>query len=119
FRRTLVDMFAENHYQVITDYLHKDGLKPYAEAGGVSLESIEDALLNKKYVDIPMGEFWVRDLHPTPMYEEDVKGAVSAAHVYGKKIVAAESFTGGNYESPYTLKKIADYYMAKGLNRLV
>lgn len=119
FRRTLVDMFAENHYQVITDYLHKDGLKTYAEAGGVSLESIEDALLNKKYVDIPMGEFWVRDLHPTPMYEEDVKGAVSAAHVYGKKIVAAESFTGGNYESPYTLKKIADYYMAKGLNRLV
>ena len=119
FRRTLVDLFAENHYQVITDYLHKDGIQTYSEAGGVSLESIEDALLNKKYVDIPMGEFWVKDLHPTSMYEEDVKGAVSAGHVYGKNIIAAESFTGGNYESPYTLKKIADYYMAKGLNRLV
>jgi len=119
FRRTLVDLFAENHYQVITDYLHQDGLKTYSEAGGVSLESIEDALLNKKYVDIPMGEFWVKDLHPSSMYEEDVKGAVSAAHVYGKKLVAAESFTGGNYESPYTLKKIADRWMAQGINRLV
>ncbi|MDP4290547.1 MAG: glycosyl hydrolase, partial [Bacteroidota bacterium] len=119
FRRTLVDMFAENHYGTITDFLHKQGLKTYAEAGGVSLESIEDALLNKKYVDIPMGEFWVKDLHPSSMYYEDVRGAASAAHIYGKGIAGAESFTGGNYESPYTLKKISDYWFTQGINRLV
>jgi hypothetical protein len=39
--------------------------------------------------------------------------------VYGKKIVAAESFTGGGYESPSTLKKIGDYWFAQGVNRLV
>lgn len=119
YRRTLVDMFAENHYGLITDYLHQHGINTYGEAGGVSLESIEDALLNKKYVDIPMGEFWVRDLHPSSMYYEDVRGAASAAHVYGKNLVAAEAFTGGNYESPQTLKNIADYWFTQGINRLV
>ena len=119
FRRTLVDMFAENHYGTVTDFLNKQGIKTYSEAGGVSLESMEDALLNKKYVDIPMGEFWVRDLHPSSMYYEDVRGAASASHVYGKNLVAAEAFTGGNYESPFTLKKLADYWFTQGINRLV
>jgi len=119
FRRTLVDMFAENHYGTITDYLHKQGVKTYAEAQGVSLESTEDALLDKKYVDIPMGEFWVKDLHPSSMYFEDCRGAASAAHIWGKGIAAAEAFTGGNYESPYTLKKISDYWFTQGINRLV
>lgn len=119
FRRTLVDMFAENHYGTVTKFLHKQGLKTYGEAGGVSLEGIEDAILNKKFVDIPMGEFWVKDLHPSSMYYQDVRGAASASHVYGKNLVAAESFTGGNFESPYTLKKVSDYWLTQGINRLV
>ncbi|MES2773760.1 MAG: glycosyl hydrolase [Bacteroidota bacterium] len=119
FRRTLVDMFAENCYGTATEFLHQQGIKTYGEAGGVSLESMEDALLNKKYVDIPMGEFWVKDLHPSSMYYEDVRGAASAGHIYGKNIIAAEAFTGGNYESPYTLKKISDYWFTQGINRIV
>ncbi len=119
FRRTLADMFAENHYAVITEYLNKQGIKTYGEASGVSLEILEDALLCKKYVDIPMGEFWYRALHPELMYYQDVRGAASAAHVYGKQIAAAESFTGGGFESPYTLKKIGDYWFAQGINRFV
>ena len=119
FRRTLVDLIAENHYGAIADYLHRQGIKTYGEAGGVSLESIEDALLNKKFMDIPMGEFWVKDLHPSSMYYQDVRGAASAGHIYGKNIIAAESFTGGNYESPFTLKKISDYWFTQGINRLV
>ncbi len=119
FRRTIVDLIAQNHYGTVTDYLHKDGIKTYSEAGGVSLESTEDALLNKKYVDIPMGEFWVKDLHPSSMYYEDMRGAASASHVYGKNLVAAESFTGGNYEAPARLKSLVDYWFTQGLNRLV
>jgi len=119
FRRTLVDLIAENTYGTVTNYLNKQGIGVYGEAGGVSLESTEDALLNKKYVNIPMGEFWVKDLHPSSMYYMDVRGAASAGHVYGKNIIAAESFTGGNYESPYTLKKISDYWFTQGINRLV
>ena len=119
FRRTLADMFAANHYGVATDFLHRQGLQTYGEAAGVSLEIPEDTLLNKKNVDIPMGEFWMRDLHPPAMYYQDVRGAASAAHVYGKTIVATESFTGGGYESPFTLKKVADYWFAQGVNRII
>ena len=119
FRRTLVDMFAENFYGAATEFFHKQGIKTYSEASGVSLEPLEDALLNKKQVDIPMGEFWMRSLHPWNMYYEDVRGAASAAHAYGKPIVAAESFTGGAYESPDALKSLANFWFAQGLNRLV
>jgi len=119
FRRTLADMFAANHYGAVTEMLHRQGIGTYGEAAGVSLEILEDTLLNKKNVDIPMAEFWVRDLHPSSMYYEDVRGAASAAHVYGKNLVATESFTGGAYEAPFTLKRIADYWFAQGANRIV
>ncbi len=105
FRRTLADMFADNHYKVAAEFLRQHGIGTYGEAAGVSLEIPEDTLLNKKHLDIPMGEFWMRDLHPSSMYYEDVRGAASASHVYGKTLVATESFTGGGYESPYSLEK--------------
>jgi hypothetical protein len=119
FRRTLADMFAGNHYAVLTAFLNKQGIKTYGEASGVSLEILEDALLCKKNVDIPMGEFWYRALHPQLMYYQDVRGAASASHIYGKPLAAAESFTGGGFESPYTLKKIGDYWFTQGINRFV
>lgn len=119
FRRTLADMFADNFYGTMEHELQQQGMRSYAEASGVALEIPEDTLLNKSKVDIPMAEFWVHALHPESMYYVDVRGAASAAHVYGKPIVAAEAFTGGGYESPYTLKKVADYWFAQGVNRLV
>jgi hypothetical protein len=119
FRRTLADMWAEYHYGTMSRLLDARGMGVYGEAAGVSLEIPEDTLLNKKNVAIPMGEFWVRDLHPRLMYLQDVRGAASASHVYGKPLTAAESFTGGGYESPFTLKKVADYWLAQGINRMV
>ena len=80
---------------------------------------MEDTLLNKSKVEIPMGEFWVRALHPELQYYADVRGAASASHVYGKKLVATESFTGGGYEAPFRLKEIGDYWFAQGVNRFV
>ncbi len=119
FRRTLADMWADHHYGTMSERLKEHGIGIYAEAAGVSLEMPEDTLLNKSKVEIPMGEFWVRDLHPRLMYFQDVRGAASASHVYGKPLVGAESFTGGGYESPFTLKKVGDYWMAQGVNRIV
>jgi hypothetical protein len=112
-------MWADYHYGAMTELLNKKGVGTYAEAAGVSLEIPEDSLLNKSKVNIPMGEFWVRALHPELMYYQDVRGAASAAHVYGKTLVAAESFTGGGYEAPYTLKKVGDYWFAQGVNRII
>jgi len=66
-----------------------------------------------------MGEFWFTALHPEIMYYQDVRGAASASHIYGKNIVATESFTGGAFESPWSLKKIGDYWFAQGVNRII
>lgn len=119
FRRTIADLVADNFYGTMDELLAADGLGSYSEASGVSLEIPEDTLLNKSKVDIPMGEFWFHDLHPRLMYYQDVRGAASAAHAYGKPIVAAESFTGGGYESPFALMKVANYWMAQGINLIV
>ena len=122
FRRTLADLYADAHYGTMAAMLRQRGIGVYAEASGVALEILEDSLLNKSKVEIPMAEFWVHALHPEPMYYMDVRGAASAAsaaHVYNKPIVATESFTGGGYEAPFLLKKVADYWFAQGVNRLV
>jgi hypothetical protein len=99
--------------------LHKLGMGAYSEASGVALEIPEDTLLNKSHIDIPMAEFWVHALHPDSMYYVDVRGASSTSHVYGKRLTATETYTGGGYEAPYTLKKIADYWFTQGVNRIV
>jgi hypothetical protein len=119
FRRTLADLYADDFYGTMDSELHKLGMKAYSEASGVALEIPEDTLLNKSHIDIPMAEFWVGKMHPESMYYVDVHGAASTAHVYGKPLVATESFTGGGYEAPYTLKKYADYWFAQGVNRIV
>jgi hypothetical protein len=84
--------------------LQQIGMRSYVEASAVAHEIPEDSLLNKSKVAIPMAEFWVHALHPESMYFVDSRGATSAAHTYGKPIVASESFTGGGYESPTPLK---------------
>jgi hypothetical protein len=119
FRRTIADLLAEAHYGTMDRMLHQYGMGLYSEAPGVSMEILEDTLLTKSKVDIPMGEFWLGRMHPAPEYYVDVRMAASAAHVYAKQFVAAESFTGGGYDSPATYKNLADYWFAQGLNRIV
>ncbi len=119
FRRTIVDLIAEAHYGTMADLLRKKGMGIYAEAPGVSMEILEDTLLTKSKVEIPMAEFWLGQMHPPLEYYADARMAASAAHVYGKKLVAAESFTGGGYDAPAAYKNLADYWFAQGINRIV
>lgn len=119
FRRTIVDLLAEAHYGTMSEQLNENGMVLYSEAPGVSMEILEDTLLTKGAVDVPMGEFWLGRMHPAPEYYVDVRMAASAAHVYGKQFVAAESFTGGAYDPPTTYKNLADYWFAQGVNRMV
>lgn len=119
FRRTLADLLAEAHYGTMARMLHQYGMGLYSEAPGVSMEILEDTLLTKSFVDIPMGEFWLGRMHPAPEYYVDVRMAASAAHVYGKPFVATESFTGGGYDPPARYKSLADYWYAQGVNRMI
>jgi hypothetical protein len=121
FRRTIADLLADNHYGAATRYLEKHGVGLYAEAMGTGNPTTGDGLQDKGRVAIPMGEFW---LHDSLAHEADMREAASAAHIYGKSVVAAESFTSMPSipmwgQSPFNLKPKADRAFASGVNRIV
>jgi hypothetical protein len=126
FRLTIAELLADNHYKLATDMLSKQGLGLYAEAMGIYMPTTGDGLLNKGQVSVPMGEFWtpMPDQLDIPTREADVREATSAAHIYGKPIVATESFTSnpttiGWAQTPFYLKQLADQNFARGVNRIV
>ncbi len=125
FRRTIADLLAENDYNLVTRYLNRSGVGLIAEAEGPFSPTTADSLLSKGLVDVPMGEFWTPVVGKKDTYYHctDLWEAASAAHIYGKKFVAAESFT-TNVEapvwaSPYYLKPLGDRAMSYGINRFV
>src|SRR3546814_10580425 len=67
-----------------------------------------------------MTEFWSR----TPWTDNrTVKMVSSAAHVYGKNVVAVEAFTGEAETSrwqdfPYSMKTLGDQMFAQGINQI-
>ncbi len=120
-RRTIADLVAECFYGATDEFLHQRRLQVFAEAAGVGFPMIQDALQNKGRVDIPMGEFWTSEKAGVynPAYEADIREAASSAHIYGKNLVAAESFTAAwtdDWGPPSTLKELADYMLALGVN---
>jgi hypothetical protein len=131
FRRTLADLLAENHYGTITRFAKTHGLGYYGEAVGAAMPTVADGMLAKSYTDIPMGEFWAMPFGGKPAayhgvtaneFPGDIIETASTAHVYGKPLVAAESLTSSLPQwtaTPWTLKWVADKYMAMGVNRLV
>ncbi|MEQ1588502.1 MAG: glycosyl hydrolase, partial [Cyclobacteriaceae bacterium] len=144
FRRTIADLIADNHYKALSELAHQQGIKLYGESAGISMPIIQDAMLNKKYLDIPMAEFGMtqglgsaessswkspRDLDDDHAYrgagdrlqahQSDIREAASASHIYGKKFVATESWTGGAFEAPASMKLIGDYWNTQGVNRFI
>ncbi|WP_316814233.1 glycosyl hydrolase [Pedobacter heparinus] len=117
-RKVQADLLAENFYGYYAECSHKRGLEFYAEPYG---DGNLDSLKIGANLDITMSEFWTRY-----MYGSDTtsKQAAAVAHVYGKKIVAAEAYTAMPELSkwtdyPYSLKAEGDYFFTLGVNRLV
>ncbi|RZF59217.1 glycoside hydrolase [Sphingomonas populi] len=131
FRRTLADLVAENHYGTITRFAKEHGLGYYGEATGAAWPTVADGMLAKSQTDIPMGEFWAIPFGGKPAayqgvvndeFPADIIETRSTAHVYGKPLVAAEALTSSLPQwtsTPWSLKWVADKYMAMGVNRLV
>jgi (4-O-methyl)-D-glucuronate---lignin esterase len=92
---------------------------------GTDAPTTGDGLLNKGFVDVPMGEFWTPPpgRKDGPEHPADLREAASAAHIYGKKYAGAESFTTAPgapvWASPYYLKPLGDKALALGINRIV
>lgn len=77
-------LMLDNYFGYFTELCNQDGIKSYIEPyGGGPFNDLE---VGGK-ADIPMGEFWMN--RPITM----IASAVSSAHIYGKPVISAESFT--------------------------
>jgi len=114
YNRLVSDMIIENHFAQSMDIAHTNGMELYSEAGHGGHARV-DPLKALGYSDVPMGEFWNRQKNWV------TKEAASAAHIYGRKLVAAESLTGWqNWQhGPTDFKQIFDIAFCAGLNQVV
>jgi len=122
FRKTLADLVANNHYACFAQYAHENGMGIQPESAGPHAGPL-DGIKNYGFSDIVMSEFWSPSPHrPMPQHRFFVKQASSAAHIYGKKIVGAESFTTigphWNDELWRDQKSAFDHEICAGLNRV-
>ena len=123
WRRTISELCTENYYGRMAQLAHEHGLSVQYETGFGDVFP-GDLLEFWKYADEPMCEFWVP---ATRGYVGDLEfkptaPCVSAAHIYGKKRVTAESFTGFKLtwdEDLRSLKQLANRYLARGITHLV
>lgn len=113
YSKTVSDLIIENHFEQASKILSAHGLRLIAEAGHGGYARV-DPLKAMGAVDIPMGEFW----NGAPFWV--TKEAASAAHVYGKKLVPAESLTGWRHwqDGPLGYKRLVDVAFAAGLNQV-
>jgi hypothetical protein len=114
YNRMVGDMIIENHFKQATDLVNASGMKLFAEAGHGGYPRVEP-LKGLGNSDVPMGEFWNRQRFWV------TKEAASAAHIYGKQVVAAESLTGWNHwqHGPADYKQLIDIAFCEGLNQIV
>jgi hypothetical protein len=120
FRRTIADLFAENYYGYFGELCRKHGLLLWVEPYGNG--PFDDITAGSK-ADVPMSEFWLG--HGIGLEKDwNAKLASSIAHIYGKQVVGAESFTAGPPYSgwrdyPYYIKPLGDLIFCSGVNRYV
>jgi hypothetical protein len=114
FNRTISEMWDSNYYGHFCEILHKAGLHGQVECYG---NGTFDTVRSSGLVDMPMTEFWwPGDANAARL----AKQVASAAHVYGHKIVGAESFTSAGAffkETPWNMKIEGDDMFACGVNQ--
>ena len=124
FRRTLGDLAIDNHYRIFRDLAHRHGVQIHPESGGPHSVPI-DAQRCLGFNDVPMSEFWAWSWRHRIGDKNRffVKQPASAAHVYGRRLVAAEGFTtiGPHWQETLAdnLKPAFDKACCEGLNLLV
>jgi len=114
-RRTIADLFAENYYGHFQELCHKSGLMASFEPYTGPYESLQCG----RSADVVMGEFW-----GGTQGDPSVKLAASVAHIYGKAVAGAESFTSAPeaarwVQDPWLLKPLGDLMYCTGLNRYI
>ena len=117
WRKFVSDLLIDSHYVAGRKFLQSYGVKLIAESGGpgppIWGSNPVDGIKALGAVDIPRGEFWNR--HRGIFL---IKEIASAAHVYDKRLVDAESFTTWRrwVDGPLNHKVLADRALGEGLN---
>jgi len=118
-RRLIADKISYDYVGGLTQVSHKNGLTTWLENYGHTGFAGE-FLQYGGQADEVSGEFWYRPVNDK--YYEN-RGAASAAHIYGKNKVWAESFTSGSWDSnfafsvyPQKLKRAGDWAFTEGIN---
>lgn len=117
-RRTAADLICDNFYEPFVKIGHEHGTSFSAECVAPMMTS--DGLQHFKYVDMPMGEFWLHTVDADK--PNDIKDAISAGHIYDKRVIGAEAFTSRGIkwtEDPYYFKTMGDYNFAMGINKFM
>lgn len=123
WRGFLGDLVSENFYAQMAKLCHERGMTiSFETAFGDVLPG--DIMKYYKHADTPMCEFWQpRQRGYVGSHNfKPVRPTVSAAHVYGKKRVAAEALTSFALtwdEKLRDLKYVANIHMAMGVSHLV
>jgi len=116
-RQTISDLLVENYAGHFRELAEKNGLKLSIEAYG---DAAFDDVTYGGHCDEPMGEFWSWAYGGA---HNSVTEMTSAGHVYGKRIVGAESFTATDAEKwqghPANIKTLGDWAFCEGINRFV
>jgi hypothetical protein len=119
FRKTVSEQLIFSHYRTGTEFLKQYHADLVSESGGPGPPVWDtcpvDALEALGAVSTPRGEFWIK--HRNMFLVKEVS---SAAHIYGKKVVDAESFTTWRRwkDSPFAIKPIVDRAFCEGLNNI-
>ncbi|MGA2533761.1 MAG: glycosyl hydrolase [Candidatus Aminicenantales bacterium] len=113
-RQTVTDLLVENYAGHMATLAHEHGLRLSIEAYGGPCDDITYG----GRADEPMGEFWIGG-----GAFETLKQMASSAHLYGRRILGAESFTADDHERwlqhPGTIKSLGDKAFCEGVNRFV
>jgi hypothetical protein len=121
YRKTLGECVTDNYFGRLSELAASRGIVQQSEAGGPCCPKVMamDALANLGRCAIPMGEFWQDGIWVESDQNKNGKQTASAAHIYGKPIVAAEAFTSMVHwvDSPASLKPTADRAFCEGFNR--
>lgn len=122
-RRTVGDLVVAEHYDVFARHARRYGLGVHPESGGPHGAPI-DALETFRSSAFPQTEFWAMSREHRTRDDERffTKEASSAAHIYGKPLVAEEGMTsiGPQWSESLAndLKPTFDQALTEGMNRL-
>jgi hypothetical protein len=115
-RRLVAELVARDYVGALSDLSRQHGLKMWLEDYG-HWGFPSEFLLYGGYSDEVAGEFWASG----DLGRVELRDASSAAHIYGKRVVWSEAFTGGPafINTPRDLKELGDKAFCEGINQFM